>query len=33
MEHSSENENKLSEACYIFMNEVVMEKDNVGKQS
>jgi hypothetical protein len=31
MEYSLENENKLSETCGIFMNEVVMEKHNVEK--
>jgi hypothetical protein len=29
MEHSSKNENKLNETCEIFMNEVIMEKQNV----
>jgi hypothetical protein len=29
MEHSSKNENKLSETCDIFMKEVVMEEHNV----
>jgi hypothetical protein len=33
MEHSSKNENKLSETCDIFMNEVIMEKQNVEEQS
>ncbi len=33
MEHSSKNENKLSETCGdIFMNEVVMEKHNVEEE-
>jgi hypothetical protein len=29
MEHSLENENNVSETCDIFMNEVVMEEENV----
>ncbi len=33
MEHSLENENKLNVTCDIFMNEVVMAKQNVEKKS
>jgi len=33
MEHSSKNEKKLSETCDIFMNKVIMEKQNVEEQS
>jgi hypothetical protein len=33
MENSSKNENKLSETCDIFMNKVIMEKQNVEEQS
>jgi hypothetical protein len=32
MECSSKNENKLSETCDIFMNKVIMEKQNLEEQ-
>ncbi len=31
--HSLKNQNKISETCDIFMNEVVMEEKNVKEES